>query len=291
MLFGMRWLLVPSLLVTISLVIANAISISVRERRVEMAVLKVLGFSPNQILLLVLSEALLIGCMSGVRQRRGDLVLGEPTARRHRASDRIFQQVFRRRRGALVGTGDRRRHGVDRQHRAGMVGKVGESVGSVFQSGVDVDRCSVTICMRLTSAESLTYVCMLLLILFAVAGGAIGLAIAVVVVLVLLVSVFLFGLMFLQAVGLAPRVPLGYSFRNLMVRWRTTLLTTLAFTLVVALMTVMLAFVNGMYSLTKGSSVRGQYDRVVRRRARRSVQRPGLWRHRSCWPIAITCAR
>ena len=32
----------------------------------EMAVLKVLGFSPNQILLLVLSEALLIGCISGV---------------------------------------------------------------------------------------------------------------------------------------------------------------------------------------------------------------------------------
>jgi len=65
-LFGLRWLLVPSLLITISLVIANAISISVRERRVEMAVLKVLGFSPNQILVLVLSEALLIGCISGV---------------------------------------------------------------------------------------------------------------------------------------------------------------------------------------------------------------------------------
>jgi putative ABC transport system permease protein len=66
LLFGMRWLLVPSLLITISLVIANAISISVRERRVEMAVLKVLGFSPNQILMMVLSEALLIGCLSGV---------------------------------------------------------------------------------------------------------------------------------------------------------------------------------------------------------------------------------
>jgi len=65
-LFGLRWLLVPSLLVTIALVIANAISISVRERRVEMAVLKVLGFSPNQILVLVLGEALLIGCISGV---------------------------------------------------------------------------------------------------------------------------------------------------------------------------------------------------------------------------------
>jgi putative ABC transport system permease protein len=65
-LFGMRWLLVPAILVTMALVIANAISISVRERRVEMAVLKVLGFSPNQILVLVLSEALLVGAVSGL---------------------------------------------------------------------------------------------------------------------------------------------------------------------------------------------------------------------------------
>ena len=49
-----------------SLVLSNAISISVRERRVEMAVLKVLGFSPNQILLLVLTEALAVGCAAGL---------------------------------------------------------------------------------------------------------------------------------------------------------------------------------------------------------------------------------
>jgi putative ABC transport system permease protein len=66
LLFGMRWLLVPAILVTMAMVIANAISISVRERRTEMAVLKVLGFSPNQILVLVLSEALVIGCLSGL---------------------------------------------------------------------------------------------------------------------------------------------------------------------------------------------------------------------------------
>jgi putative ABC transport system permease protein len=65
-LWGMRWLLVPAILATMTLVIANAISISVRERRVEMAILKVLGFSPNQILLLVLAEALLIGCGCGL---------------------------------------------------------------------------------------------------------------------------------------------------------------------------------------------------------------------------------
>jgi len=97
----------------------------------------------------------------------------------------------------------------------------------------------------------------LLLMLFLFAGGALAIVLAIVVALVLVVSLFLFGLILLQAVGIAPRVPLGYSFRNLIVRWRTTLLTTLAFTLVVALMTVMLAFVNGMYSLTKGSSVSG----------------------------------
>ena len=45
--------------------LANAISISVRERRTEMAVLKVLGFRPGQILLLVLGEAVLLGTLAG----------------------------------------------------------------------------------------------------------------------------------------------------------------------------------------------------------------------------------
>ncbi len=65
-LWGMRWLLVPAILVTMSLVIANAISIGVRERRAEMAVLKVLGFGPNQIMGLVLGEALLLGFCGGL---------------------------------------------------------------------------------------------------------------------------------------------------------------------------------------------------------------------------------
>jgi putative ABC transport system permease protein len=65
LLWGMRYLLVPAILITMALVISNAISISVRERRTEMAVLKVLGFSPGQIMVLVLAEALLIGCVSG----------------------------------------------------------------------------------------------------------------------------------------------------------------------------------------------------------------------------------
>ena len=66
LIWGMRWLLAPAILLTLSLVISNAISISVRERQTELAVLKVLGFRPWQILTLVLGEALLIGILSGL---------------------------------------------------------------------------------------------------------------------------------------------------------------------------------------------------------------------------------
>jgi putative ABC transport system permease protein len=48
------------------LLIANAISLNVRERTNEMAVLKVLGFQPWQLLVLVLGEALLLGAGSGL---------------------------------------------------------------------------------------------------------------------------------------------------------------------------------------------------------------------------------
>jgi putative ABC transport system permease protein len=57
---------VPAILGVMALVIATAISISVRERRTEIAVLKVLGYTPTQVLILVLSEALLIGALSGL---------------------------------------------------------------------------------------------------------------------------------------------------------------------------------------------------------------------------------
>jgi putative ABC transport system permease protein len=66
LMWGMRWLLSPAILITMALVIANAISLSVRERRTEIAVLKVLGFRPVQILSLVLGEAVLIGGLSGL---------------------------------------------------------------------------------------------------------------------------------------------------------------------------------------------------------------------------------
>jgi ABC-type lipoprotein release transport system permease subunit len=61
---------------------------------------------------------------------------------------------------------------------------------------------------------------------------------------------------FLGSMGLlfvVGKVPVSYNVRNLMVRWKTTIMTALAFTLVVSLMTVMLAFVNGMYQLTEKS--------------------------------------
>jgi putative ABC transport system permease protein len=64
--WGMKWLLAPAILFTLALVVSNAISISVRERRMEFAVLKVLGFRPWQILTLVLGEAVLLGVLSGV---------------------------------------------------------------------------------------------------------------------------------------------------------------------------------------------------------------------------------
>ena len=71
-------------------------------------------------------------------------------------------------------------------------------------------------------------------------------------ILLVLAILFTFGL---QVGGILKRVPFSYNLRNLVIRWRTTLLTALAFTLVVALMTLMLAFVNGMYKLTESSGV------------------------------------
>lgn len=48
-------------------------------------------------------------------------------------------------------------------------------------------------------------------------------------------------------------VPLNYNVRNLTVRWKTTIMTALAFTAVIGLLTVMLAFVEGMATLIEGS--------------------------------------
>lgn len=61
----LEWVLAPAIIITLAVIISNAISISVRERRKEMAVLKVLGYQPNQIMFLILGEAILLGVLSG----------------------------------------------------------------------------------------------------------------------------------------------------------------------------------------------------------------------------------
>jgi putative ABC transport system permease protein len=60
-----------------------------------------------------------------------------------------------------------------------------------------------------------------------------------------------------SAVLPVKKVPLVYNLRNLQSRWRTTFVTGLAFTVVIALLVVMLAFVNGMNRLTETSGQPG----------------------------------
>jgi putative ABC transport system permease protein len=73
--WGMKFILIPAIVITLALVIAVAISIGVRERRQEIAVLKVLGFRPGHIMFLVLGEALLIGILAGVLSSAGSYLL------------------------------------------------------------------------------------------------------------------------------------------------------------------------------------------------------------------------
>src|SRR6266849_3732913 len=53
------------------------------------------------------------------------------------------------------------------------------------------------------------------------------------------------------------KVPLRYNLRNLQARWKTTAITALAFTVVIILLTWMLAFVQGMNLLVKSSGQPG----------------------------------
>lgn len=61
-----KYVLSPTIAVIMILIVANAISITVRERMTEMAVLKVLGFSPRQILVMVLGEGIFLGALAGL---------------------------------------------------------------------------------------------------------------------------------------------------------------------------------------------------------------------------------
>lgn len=53
------------LVLDMAIVLSNSISVATRERKAEMAVLKVLGFEPSAIMVLVVGEAMLIGMVSG----------------------------------------------------------------------------------------------------------------------------------------------------------------------------------------------------------------------------------
>jgi len=66
-------------------------------------------------------------------------------------------------------------------------------------------------------------------------------------------GVFALAVVVLLVLLLTGQVPLRYNARNLAVRWRTTFSTAMVFTVVVGLLVVMLAFVNGMTALTEGS--------------------------------------
>lgn len=73
-------------------------------------------------------------------------------------------------------------------------------------------------------------------------------------------EVFLGLLVVTSLLAAFTRVPITYNLYNLLVRWRTAALMVSAFVAVVGLLVVMLAFVNGMYALTKSS---GQPENVI----------------------------
>jgi ABC-type antimicrobial peptide transport system permease subunit len=69
-----------------------------------------------------------------------------------------------------------------------------------------------------------------------------------------LMIIYLLDLGVLAVIG---KVPIQYNARNLIVRWPITVMTTLAFVVVVGLLTVMLAFVTGVNKTTSESGFSG----------------------------------
>jgi putative ABC transport system permease protein len=64
--WGMKVIIMPAIVVIMCLVIGITITIGVRERWAEMAVMKVLGFQPWQVMGMIVSEAMLIGVYGGM---------------------------------------------------------------------------------------------------------------------------------------------------------------------------------------------------------------------------------
>ncbi len=65
------------------------------------------------------------------------------------------------------------------------------------------------------------------------------------------ISLGFFALMLL--VVYLARIPIGYNIRNLIVRYRTTFLTAIAFTMVIGVLTFLMGFINGLKKLTLSS--------------------------------------
>lgn len=64
--WGMKFVLMPTIMAIMCLVVGITITIGVRERWTEMAVLKVLGFQPWQVMAMITGEAILIGVFGGL---------------------------------------------------------------------------------------------------------------------------------------------------------------------------------------------------------------------------------
>jgi putative ABC transport system permease protein len=64
--WGMKYIIMPAVVAIMCLVIGITITIGVRERWTEMAILKVLGFQPWQVMGMIVSEAVLIGVFGGL---------------------------------------------------------------------------------------------------------------------------------------------------------------------------------------------------------------------------------
>lgn len=64
--WGMKYIIMPAIMAIMCLVIGITITIGVRERWAEMAVMKVLGFQPWQVMGMIVGEAVLIGVYGGL---------------------------------------------------------------------------------------------------------------------------------------------------------------------------------------------------------------------------------
>ena len=132
LLMALKYLVVPLMLIVMTMVMAVAISITVRERRMEMAVMKVLGYRPNQILLLVIGEALFVGGAVGIFGGAGDVRWIQWDVGRHTFPHRVLPGLPHPGGLALLGLGHRRLHRIRRQHYPRLDRARREGVGGVL---------------------------------------------------------------------------------------------------------------------------------------------------------------